>query len=195
MYRIWTYKMRKVIAKLDKKHDRSRVLGIDPSTHSIDFTLVEDGKPTKWGSIDFYRKGDIYSKLAMVHPLMDIVIEHCGMPTYAIVEESILVRSPGTFRMLSYMGGALMTDLMNRGIDTCDVGVMVHKKFHGYQVITRGQKLGRTAKEVERMKKQQIQDRLAIAFPDFMYQNDDVADSASIALWGAGVSLADVAFV
>jgi len=44
------------------KTKASRVLGIDASTNSVAFCLMENDKPLKWGKINFVGQ-DIYEKI------------------------------------------------------------------------------------------------------------------------------------
>ena len=44
------------------KTKASRVLGIDASTNSVAFCLMENDKPLKWGKIEF-TGADIYEKI------------------------------------------------------------------------------------------------------------------------------------
>lgn len=173
--------------------DRTRVLGIDPATTSLAFTLVEGGVPTVWGKELFYRKSDQYGRFLMIPAMVDIMMETCD-PTSVFIEQMVFVRNQQTLRILSYMVGAVEYEFAQRGFDCVQVPPMTHKSYHGYTKVTDKlvKERGWTKKDADKFRKSQIQDKLAIAYPGFNHWDNDVADSASIALMGAGVSLKEV---
>lgn len=176
---------------LDSMHkvDRTRVLGIDPSSNSIAWTLIEGGRPVLWGKMIFYRKSNIYDKFRMLSRMMEEIIEATD-PTYACVEQMISVQNPQTTRVLSYIAGAVGYELANRGIPMEDVPPMVWKSYHGYQRILKAMNIPK--KEADILRKSQISDKIAVVYPYFKYSDYDVSDSCAIALWGANISLKEI---
>lgn len=171
--------------------DRTRVLGIDPSSNSIAFTLVEDGRPTKWGKMIFFRKSTMGAKMVMLSHLLDEIIKFTGEPTHVVIEEMIFVQNPQASRVLSYIAGAIQYDLVNRGIEVECVPPMVWKNWHGHTKVTKAliAANGWNKKQADHFRKSQIQDKIADEWDWFRYSDSDVADSCGIALWGAEVSL------
>lgn len=179
--------MKNLVSHLGVKVDRTRVLGIDPSTNSIAFTLVENEKPVIWGKVIFYRKASLPEKMNMMHHVIDVILEKTGEPTYVVVEQMISVQNPQTTRVLSYMAGAIMLEFAIRHIDIADCPPMTWKNYHGYKRVTKA--MGLSKKEADRLRKSQIQDAIELVYPYFNVNDNDIADSCGIALWGAEISL------
>ena len=96
-----------------KKTNANRVLGIDASTNSIAFCLLENNIPIKWGKInltgnDIYEK--IYDAKCKVFAITDEI-----KSDYIAVEGAILVRSPDAVIKLSYVYGVVIAELMSTG--------------------------------------------------------------------------------
>jgi len=91
----------------------NRVLGIDASTASIAFCLMENNSPIKWGKIEL-EGNDIYEKIydakikvrAMLHELES---------DYIAVEGAVFVKSPDAVIKLSYVYGVVISELMSTG--------------------------------------------------------------------------------
>ncbi len=95
------------------KTKANRVLGIDASTNSVAFCLMENDKPLKWGKInlvgsDIYEK--IYNAKVNTHAMVDEL-----KSDYIAVEGAILVRSPDAVIKLSYVYGVVIAELMAIG--------------------------------------------------------------------------------
>jgi Holliday junction resolvasome RuvABC endonuclease subunit len=100
------------LAKLSKTK-ASRVLGIDASTASVAFCLIEDNKPVKWGKINLVGN-DIYEKIhdakIKTHSILNEI-----KSDYIAVEGAVLVRSPDAVIKLSYVYGVVIAELMSTG--------------------------------------------------------------------------------
>jgi Holliday junction resolvasome RuvABC endonuclease subunit len=90
-----------------------RVLGIDASTNSIAFCLMENDKPLKWGKIDLVGM-DIYEKIYDAKKKMALMLDELKSD-YIVVEGAILVRSPDAVIKLSYVYGVVIAELMSTG--------------------------------------------------------------------------------
>jgi hypothetical protein len=77
-----------------------RVLGIDASTNSIAFCLMENDIPLKWGKIDLSGQ-DIYEKIYDAKKKMNLMLEELKAD-YIVVEGAILVRSPDAVIFLCF---------------------------------------------------------------------------------------------
>ncbi len=84
-----------------KKIQANRVLGIDASTNSIAFCLMENDIPLKWGKIDLVGQ-DIYEKIYNAKLRMNLMLDELKSD-YIAVEGAILVRSPDAVIKLSYV--------------------------------------------------------------------------------------------
>ena len=95
------------------KTKAGRVLGIDASTNSIAFCLMEDDKPLKWGKVEF-TGSDIYEKIhdakIKVHAMLDEL-----RSDYIVVEGAVFVKSPDAVIKLSYVYGVVIAELMSTG--------------------------------------------------------------------------------
>jgi len=91
------------------KTKAGRVLGIDASTNSIAFCLMEDDKPLKWGKVEF-TGSDIYEKIhdakIKVHAMLDEL-----RSDYIVVEGAVFVKSPDAVIKLSYVYGVVIENL------------------------------------------------------------------------------------
>lgn len=95
------------------KTKANRVLGIDASTNSVAFCLMENDVPIKWGKIELSGK-DIYEKI------LDAKIKVHAMITelksdYIVVEGAVFVKSPDAVIKLSYIYGVVIAELMSTG--------------------------------------------------------------------------------
>ena len=95
------------------KTKASRVLGIDASTNSIAFCLMENDKPLKWGKINFVGQ-DIYEKIHDAKIKTSSMLDELKSD-YIAVEGAILVRSPDAVIKLSYVYGVVIAELMSTG--------------------------------------------------------------------------------
>jgi len=90
-----------------------RVLGIDASTNSVAFCLMENDKPLKWGKIEF-AGSDIYEKIYDAKKKMSAMLDELKSD-YIVVEGAVLVRSPDAVIKLSYVYGVVIAELMSTG--------------------------------------------------------------------------------
>jgi Holliday junction resolvasome RuvABC endonuclease subunit len=90
-----------------------RVLGIDASTSSIAFCLLENNKPIKWGKINILGN-DIYEKIYDAKVKTSLMLDELKSD-YIAVEGAILVRSPDAVIKLSYVYGVVIAELMSTG--------------------------------------------------------------------------------
>ena len=95
------------------KTKANRVLGIDASTNSVAFCLMENNQPLKWGKIEF-TGADIYEKIYDAKVKMHAMLDELKSD-YIAVEGAILVRSPDAVIKLSYVYGVVIAELMSTG--------------------------------------------------------------------------------
>jgi len=95
------------------KTKANRVLGIDASTNSVAFCLMENNQPIKWGKIEF-TGSDIYEKIydakVKTHAMLNEL-----KSDYIAIEGAVLVRSPDAVIKLSYVYGVVIAELMSTG--------------------------------------------------------------------------------
>ena len=95
------------------KTKANRVLGIDASTNSVAFCLMENDKPLKWGKIEF-AGADIFEKIYDAKVKMHAMLDELKSD-YIAVEGAVLVRSPDAVIKLSYVYGVVIAELMSTG--------------------------------------------------------------------------------
>ena len=167
----------------------SRVLGIDASTNSIAFCLMEDNHPLKWGKVDL-AGSDIYEKIYDAKVKMNVMLDELKSD-YIAVEGAILVRSPDAVIKLSYVYGVVIAELMSTGSRVITISPSSWQAYIGNKNPTKEEKADIRLKnpgyadswyktQLRNMRKQRTVDyfnnKYKISLDDF-----DVADSFGIA--------------
>jgi Holliday junction resolvasome RuvABC endonuclease subunit len=176
------------LAKLSRTQ-ASRVLGIDASTSSVAFCLIEGNKPIKWGKINLVGN-DIYEKIYNAKTRVAMMLDELKSD-YIAVEGAILVRSPDAVIKLSYVYGVVIAELMATGSSVITIAPSSWQAYIGNKNPTKDEKAGIRAKnpgyadswyktQLRNMRKQRTVDyfnsKYGIKLDDF-----DVADSFGIA--------------
>jgi Holliday junction resolvasome RuvABC endonuclease subunit len=121
-----------------KKIQANRVLGIDASTNSIAFCLMENDIPLKWGKIDLVGQ-DIYEKIYNAKLRMNMMLEELKSD-YIAVEGAILVRSPDAVIKLSYVYGVVIAELMSTGSKVITISPSSWQAYIGNKNPTKDEK-------------------------------------------------------
>jgi len=166
-----------------------RVLGIDASTNSIAFCLMENDIPLKWGKVDLNGQ-DIYEKIYDAKKKMALMLNELKAD-YIVVEGAILVRSPDAVIKLSYVYGVVIAELMSTGAKVITISPTSWQAYIGNKNPTKEEKAAIRLKspgyadswyknQIRNMRKQRTVDyfnnRYSLSLDDF-----DVADSFGIA--------------
>ena len=122
------------------KTKANRVLGIDASTNSVAFCLMENDKPIKWGKIelsgsDIYQK--IYDAKVKVHAMLNEL-----KSDYIVVEGAVFVKSPDAVIKLSYVYGVVIAELMASGANVITVSPTSWQAYIGNKNPTKAEKEG-----------------------------------------------------
>ena len=120
------------------KTKASRVLGIDASTSSIAFCLMENNIPIKWGKINLVGN-DIYEKIYDAKIKMALMLEELKSD-YIVVEGAILVRSPDAVIKLSYVYGVVIAELMSTGAKVTTISPSAWQAYIGNKNPTKEEK-------------------------------------------------------
>ena len=115
-----------------------RVLGIDASTNSIAFCLMEDDIPLKWGKINLVGE-DIYEKIYDAKNKMSVMLDELKSD-YIVVEGAILVRSPDAVIKLSYVYGVVIAELMSTGAKVITISPSAWQAYIGNKNPTKEEK-------------------------------------------------------
>ncbi len=171
------------------KTKANRVLGIDASTNSVAFCLMENNQPLKWGKVDFVG-ADIYEKIYDAKIKMHAMLEELKSD-YIAIEGAILVRSPDAVIKLSYVYGVVIAELMSTGAKVITISPSSWQAFIGNKNPTKDEKSAIRLKnpgyaeswyktQLRNMRKQRTVDyfnnKYKLSINDF-----DVADSFGIA--------------
>jgi len=166
-----------------------RVLGIDASTNSVAFCLMEDDVPIKWGKIEL-SGSDIYEKIYDAKRKMSMMLDELKAD-YIVVEGAILVRSPDAVIKLSYVYGVVIAELMSTGATVITISPTAWQAYIGNKNPTKADKEALKIKspgytdswyknQIRNMRKQRtvdyFNDKYGLKLDDF-----DVADSFGIA--------------
>lgn len=173
-------------------HKYARVLGVDPSSAKVACSVIEAGKPVATVKIDL-GAGDVFQRIHKARIYFPKVLD-LYKPQYVAIEQTILIQNPETTRKLSYTVGTLIAECLYRELPVEDVPPATWKSFMGVKPLTKRWKeqilaeLGDTEgkKEIARLKKSQLQDKLSNLFPQFDWSDNDIADSTGIGLWCFG---------
>jgi len=122
------------------KTKANRVLGIDASTNSVAFCLMENDKPLKWGKIEF-TGADIYEKIYDAKVKMHVMLDQLKSD-YIAVEGAILVRSPDAVIKLSYVYGVVIAELMSTGAKVITISPSAWQAYIGNKNPTKDEKSG-----------------------------------------------------
>jgi len=171
------------------KTKANRVLGIDASTTSIAFCLMENDNPIKWGKINLVGN-DIYEKIHDAKNKMHTMLGELKSD-YIAVEGAILVRSPDAVIKLSYVYGVVIAELMSTGASVITISPSSWQAYIGNKNPTKEEKAAIRLKspgyadswyknQLRNMRKQRTADyfnkKYGLDVVDF-----DVADSFGIA--------------
>ena len=166
-----------------------RVLGIDASTNSIAFCLMENDIQLKWGKVDLNGQ-DIYEKIYDAKKKMALMLNELKAD-YIVVEGAILVRSPDAVIKLSYVYGVVIAELMSTGAKVITISPTAWQAYIGNKNPTKDEKAAIRLKhpgyadswyknQIRNMRKQRTVDyfnyKYNLSLDDF-----DVADSFGIA--------------
>ena len=172
-----------------KKTQADRVLGIDASTNSIAFCLMENDVPLKWGKINLVGN-DIYEKIHDAKIKMASMLDELKSD-YIVVEGAVFVKSPDAVIKLSYVYGVVIAELMSTGAKVITIAPSSWQAYIGNKNPTKEEKAVIRLKspgyadswyqnQLRNMRKQRTVDyfnsKYSINLDDF-----DVADSFGIA--------------
>jgi Holliday junction resolvasome RuvABC endonuclease subunit len=172
-----------------KKTQANRVLGIDASTNSIAFCLMENDVPLKWGKINL-TGNDIYEKIHDAKIKMASMLEELRSD-YIVVEGAVFVKSADAVIKLSYVYGVVIAELMSTGAKVITISPSSWQAYIGNKNPTKEEKAAIRLKnpgyadswyqnQLRNMRKQRtvdyFNDKYSLSLSDF-----DVADSFGIA--------------
>ena len=123
-----------------KKTQANRVLGIDASTNSIAFCLMENDVPLKWGKINLSGE-DIYDKIHNAKVKMALMLDELKSD-YIVVEGAVFVKSADAVIKLSYIYGVVLAELMQYNAEVITVAPISWQSYIGNKNLTNDEKNG-----------------------------------------------------
>jgi Holliday junction resolvasome RuvABC endonuclease subunit len=174
------------LAKL-KKH-RHKVLGIDASTNTIAFCLMEGETPIQWGEISF-SGSDIYDRILDAKRKVRAFVAELDYDFIAL-EAAVMVRSAQTGLKMAYVFGAILGELVKDNVDVKEIHPITWQSFIGNKNFTAAEK--KVVREEfpgksENWYKAKVREKRKQKTMDFVKSmgidtsNDNVADAAGIA--------------
>jgi Holliday junction resolvasome RuvABC endonuclease subunit len=126
------------LAKLVNKRSE-KVLGVDASTNSIAFCLMDGKKPIKWGEITF-DGGDIYQRILDAKRKIKAFKKELDTD-FVVIEAAISVKSVHTGIKMAYVFGAIMGELLSDSMQVVEVHPITWQSYIGNKNFTKAEKL------------------------------------------------------
>lgn len=121
------------ISKLIKKNG-SRVIGIDASTNTIAYAVIDSGILVSYGEILF--EGDsIYHRILDAKRKMRALKEKFNAD-YIALEAAVMVKSINTGIKMAYVFGAIMGELLENGAEVIEIHPLKWQGFIGNPNLT-----------------------------------------------------------
>jgi Holliday junction resolvasome RuvABC endonuclease subunit len=121
-----------------RKTKTSRVVGIDASTNSVAFCVMDNGIPVRYGKIELNGQ-DIYEKIYDAKNKVRAFKQELNAD-YIAVEGAILVRSPDAVIKLSYVYGVVIAELMEFGAKVVTVSPSSWQNYIGNKNMSKAEK-------------------------------------------------------
>ena len=175
------------LAKL-VKHKAHKVLGIDASTNSIAFCLMDEKTPVKWGEIHF-EGADVYERILDAKRKVK-AFKHELDTDFVVIEAAISVKSVHTGMKMAYVFGAIMGELLSDNIKVVEVHPITWQSYLGNKNFTKLEKAAIKNEfpgKSDNWYKGKIRERRKEKTIDFVRglgidtESDNVADAAGIA--------------
>lgn len=113
-----------------KKVQATRVMGIDCSTNSLAFAIFENGRPVRWGEIEF-EGSDTYARLPDARRKVQALIEEFESVDAIAFEKAVQVKSVDVAIKLAYNFGAVLSVLLESGATVTEVYPISWQSFIG----------------------------------------------------------------
>jgi Holliday junction resolvasome RuvABC endonuclease subunit len=125
------------LAKLAKIKSH-KVLGIDASTNSLAFCLMQDKKAVKWGEIQF-EGDDVYQRILDAKRKIKAFKNELDTD-FVVMEAAISVRSVHTGIKMAYVFGAIMGELLSDNIEVVEIHPITWQSYLGNKNFTKAEK-------------------------------------------------------
>ena len=116
----------------------TKVLGIDASTNSIAFCLMDGKKAVKWGEVSF-EGSDIYQRILDAKRKMKAFKSELDTD-FVVIEAAISVKSIHTGMKMAYVFGAIMGEILSDDIQVVEVHPITWQSYIGNKNYTKNEK-------------------------------------------------------
>jgi Holliday junction resolvasome RuvABC endonuclease subunit len=167
-----------------------KILGVDASTNSFAFCIIDDGKATSWGEINFTGT-NIYDRIIDAKKKIRALKASGQLDVNLIaLEAAVMVKSAATGLKMAYVFGAILGELIDEQLEVLEVHPIEWQSFLGNKNFTKAEKL-RVKEEypgkseswiknrIREMRKQKTIDFVKSIGVDT--DNNNVSDAAGIA--------------
>jgi len=174
------------LAKL--KRTSYKVLGVDASTNTIAFCLMDGDKPVQWGEISF-TGSNIYDRILDAKRKVHAYVAELDYDFIAL-EAAVMVRSAQTGLKMAYVFGAILGELVHDGVTVKEVHPITWQSYIGNKNFTTAEKKAIRDEfpgKSDNWYKGKIRERRKERTIEFVRSlginttNDNVADAAGIA--------------
>ena len=181
------------IKSIVNKQAWSRLIAIDPASHSLAWAVIDTNKIViATGKIDLKKdktESEKFAKIAI--ELVDVI--NLYKPDVAAIEQSVYIQNFQSSRIISYIIGFTWGLLYQNNIRTRDINPLSWKPGIGYKNMTKqdkqvlennGQK-GSIQIKMKNERKQKVRDIVSIAYGKDTpgIEDEDIVDALGIALW------------
>lgn len=181
------------IKSIVNKQAWSRLIAIDPASHSLAWAVIDTNKTViATGKIDLKKdktESEKFAKIAI--ELVDVI--NLYKPDVAAIEQSVYIQNFQSSRIISYIIGFTWGLLYQNNIRTRDINPLSWKPGIGYKNMTKqdkqvlennGQK-GSIQIKMKNERKQKVRDIVSIAYGKDTpgIEDEDIVDALGIALW------------
>ena len=171
------------------KTNFTRILSIDPSSHSLGWAVIEAGvnQPTliKCGKIKFPKSSEMHIKFQSINDGLTKICEEYK-PSECVIEQSVYIQNFQTSRIISYIIGYCWGVAQGSCSKVIDINPMIWKRGIGYKNISKQDKeylLTEASRKKER--KDRVRDIVTGYFEmtEEDFDDDDIVDAIGIGLW------------
>jgi Holliday junction resolvasome RuvABC endonuclease subunit len=124
------------LAKL--KRTSHKVLGVDASTNTIAFCLMDGDKPVQWGEINF-TGSNIYDRILDAKRKVHAYVAELDYDFIAL-EAAVMVRSAQTGLKMAYVFGAILGELVHDGVTVKEIHPITWQSYIGNKNFTIAEK-------------------------------------------------------
>jgi len=118
-----------------------KILGIDASTNSFAFCIIDNGKAVRWGEIHF-TGNNIYDRIIDAKKKIRALKASGELDVSLIaLEAAVMVRSAATGLKMAYVFGAILGELIDEQFEILEVHPIEWQSFIGNKNFTKAEKI------------------------------------------------------